>query len=110
MVKQIALIDEFNEHDLTHLEGTDIKTIIHNYRIGDYTGDGDAFCIVKKNRWFIHPCGHCSCYGPLDDVSESAKLNYSEDEIYKISENYDELGERVRKYIDKKRNERESQE
>lgn len=110
MVKQIALIDEFNEWDLRHTDGTDIKTIIHNYRIGNYDGDGDAFCRVKGNRWFVHPCGHCSCYGPLDDISASAKLNYSEDEIYKISENYGDLGKRVRKYIDKKRKEREDQE
>lgn len=45
----------------------DFDWLIYSYAQGSYDGSGD--CIWKKDgKFYHHDLGHCSCYGPLEDI------------------------------------------
>ncbi len=37
------------------------------YGAYDYEGQGQIL-MRKKKRWYLHDMGHCSCYGPLEEI------------------------------------------
>lgn len=53
---------------LTGDDGNGIEEIRYWYCYGDYEGNGQML-ILKDKKWYYHSMGHCSCYGPLDEIS-----------------------------------------
>jgi hypothetical protein len=60
---QQQVLDQF---DLQRLEEKGADTVVYWYSTGDYCGAGNAFIRIKR-KWHYHGCGHCSCYGPVDE-------------------------------------------
>jgi len=44
------------------------KSIIWDYECGGYEGWGDMIIEDTAGRWYYYSLGHCSCYGPLDNL------------------------------------------
>jgi hypothetical protein len=55
------------------LEAIKADVIIYDYHTEPYEGHGNML-IFKNGLWFHQNLGHCSCFGPLDDVQQSLKI------------------------------------
>jgi len=58
-------ICSFSDYDLEHVSGFD--EVYYWYAQGSYEGMGQ-FIGRMKGKWYMHSCGHCSCYGPLEHI------------------------------------------
>jgi len=59
------LSKEFDLDKLKSIPG--ITIIVYDYHTEPYEGNGEM--LLKKNsKWYRVNLGHCSCYGPLDNV------------------------------------------
>lgn len=74
--------EDLHEYDLEHINQYDLDEIWYYYAAGSYEGNG--MILMKKGELYdVHNMGHCSCYGPLDNVNfsgkslESLKTSYS---------------------------------
>ncbi len=61
---------EFDEYDLEELYKTNAQAAFYWYVTGSYEGSGQLL-ILKDGSWYIHDCGHCSCYGPTEHLELS---------------------------------------
>ena len=63
-------ICDFDTWDLERLK--DFDEVYYWYATGSYEGSGHLIGLLK-GKWYMHDCGHCSCYGPTEhlDVSEN---------------------------------------
>ena len=50
--------------------GHTIKKIVYWYEVGDYDGSGWAL-VQKADGWLSVCLGHCSCYGPEENIREA---------------------------------------
>ena len=77
---EYCLNDTLCESRLKDFESFD--WIVHNYKIGDWCGDGCA-AALKDSILYIYNLGHCSCYGPFEfgyfDSFSIQEFLYSED-------------------------------
>jgi len=65
-MKLIALNEELSEWELKQIpNGVDV--FIYDYSSGSYEGSGNAL-FRKNGKWFLHNMGHCSCYGPTENI------------------------------------------
>lgn len=48
------------------------------YEYGDYDGNGEAIIILEDGRATIVGLGHCSCYGPWDEVDLNNFIDYNQ--------------------------------
>lgn len=39
-----------------------------NYQNYGYEGSGHVIACLSDNNWHYCNCGHCSCFGPLDEL------------------------------------------
>jgi hypothetical protein len=65
--------DELDEEDLQdYLTRLGARWLVYDYIQDkyDYGGDGSLVYWTGEGLWYIY-LGHCSCYGPLDDLLES---------------------------------------
>jgi len=62
--------EPFSEWDIKQLEASGADLVAYWYGVGLYEGTGHILA-RKDGRWYHHDCGHCSCYGPTDDVTFS---------------------------------------
>lgn len=46
----------------------DIKEFVYWYWTRGYEGSGCAIFLDKNNEWHIIDLGHCSCFGPVEDL------------------------------------------
>lgn len=59
--------EEFSNYDLEDLRKTGAQVAFYWYVSGSYEGSGQLL-LFKDGRWYLHDCGHCSCYGPTEDI------------------------------------------
>jgi hypothetical protein len=45
------------------------KKVVYWYQSGSYDGSGTAVIVDEDNNYHEIDLGHCSCYGPLDDLA-----------------------------------------
>ena len=59
---------EFYKGDIKIIKDLGVEWACYWYETGSYEGDG---CLImrKDNKWYTHTCGHCSCYGPVDELA-----------------------------------------
>jgi len=58
---------ELADYELEYLEKLDIDEIWYWYGTGSYEGSGQIL-MRKGDMYDLHDMGHCSCYGPTDNV------------------------------------------
>lgn len=71
-----SYLDEYDKRDL---EGKNITCVVYWYGQGCYEGSGEMLFKVG-DLWGYHNMGHCSCYGPVEQL-EISKLKTLE-ELY----------------------------
>lgn len=59
--------DTFSEYDIKHLTAAGVEKCVYWYITGSYEGSGHAL-LYREGAWHHKDLGHCSCYGPLDDL------------------------------------------
>lgn len=91
--------DELSEYDFERLEKLGFDLMVYGYEDGGY--DGSGFAAFKKgDQWFYQELGHCSCYGPLENVETSANMLVSLDQVIALAENsYSDVSKEVARYI-----------
>lgn len=57
---------------------------IYSYENGGYDGSGMAVWRNNKGEWAYQYLGHCSCYGPLENIRTSDKAKFTLDQIKSI--------------------------
>lgn len=57
-----------SEWDLEKLQLYNFEEIWYYYAIGDYCGAGNMIGF-KEGKYFVGLIGHCSCYGPCDELT-----------------------------------------
>lgn len=60
-------LQSFDEYDIKHLQEHNIDEAWYWYVSDSYEGSGQLL-FMKNGCWFLHDCGHCSCYGPLENL------------------------------------------
>lgn len=76
MIKHVLGPDELSdEYDLSYLPKDKVDYVIYWYEHPDYEGSGVLVARLKDNTFMFQYLGHCSCYGPMDEIgSESFKM------------------------------------
>jgi hypothetical protein len=81
--------EELDDYDLDHLPvGT--KAVWYWYTTAPYEGDGYALIELMSGEWLMHYMGHCSCYGPLEHISEASRWPSIEAFVAGITDEYRE--------------------
>ena len=81
--------EKLEDYELKKVKELKADWFVYYYKTGDY--DGSGFCVWRKDtKFFYTDMGHCSCYGPTDDLI-SIPYN-SIDDIEKIAGNSDYNG------------------
>lgn len=60
-------IQSFDKYDADRLESFGIDEAWYWYAAGDYEGSGQIL-MRRDDLYDIHDAGHCSCFGPTDDI------------------------------------------
>lgn len=97
-IKKIVSLgpDELSEYDLStncyskaededYVGKVKADVFIYWYENGGYDGSGIAVW-RHRGKWAYQWLGHCSCYGPLEDVKTSDKAKFTVKQILKIIE------------------------
>ena len=59
---------ELSKYDMKNFTENNIKWAVYYYVNWGYEGQGQI--LMRKNKkWYLHDLGHCSCYGPLDQLT-----------------------------------------
>ena len=58
---------ELHEWDFRYLDKLSLDEIWYWYGVGDYEGAGQLL-MRKGEKYDLHDMGHCSCYGPVEEV------------------------------------------
>lgn len=61
-------IGGLSEWDIEKLESLGIDEVWYWYAYGSYEGSGQIL-MRKGDEWDVHNAGHCSCFGPTDEVA-----------------------------------------
>jgi hypothetical protein len=72
-------LSELSEYDIKYLEKAGIEEAWYWYASGSYEGNGEIL-MKKGDSYSVHSMGHCSCYGPVEDIEFTAQYS-SLDEI-----------------------------
>ena len=105
-IKKIINVGEdelSEEYDLDKIKFS-ADVFIYNYEDGGY--DGSGFAVWRdEEKWMYHSFSHCSCYGPLDSISDSDNAPFSLEDLKKIiNANYNDQysqGGKVLDYLNK---------
>jgi hypothetical protein len=81
----------------------DFDVLLYWYQYGDWEGRG--FAIWRNDgKWSYTSLGHCSCYGPTEDIVTANNAKFDLNDIKKILANEDYSGGSViLKYINSKK-------
>lgn len=60
--------DILSEYDIQYIKNYPFKVVFYWYSGGGYDGYGSLIGVNHDNCWLYHDMGHCSCYGPCDDL------------------------------------------
>lgn len=76
---------EFSESERANLEPwkDEVRTIWYWYGYGAYEGSGNMVVLMQDGTWDWMDIGHCSCYGPTDQVDLKGEKYKSLDSLVK---------------------------
>jgi len=101
--KIFPLKEEAYSNDQEQL-GFDFDFLVYAYESGSY--DGSGFAVWKRDKdFFYHEMGHCSCYGPWDQVEKSNGVVCTFDQIKSLIKDnyYNDHAKTVIDFIEKKK-------
>ena len=65
-------LDEFDEYDMEELNSFGFDEVWYWYSTAPYEGSGQI--LIRKGKLYdLHDAGHCSCYGPIDQLEFNGK-------------------------------------
>lgn len=74
-------LDELSDYDIEKINEYDCIWIVYAYEYGAWDGWGKLY-MWDGNRLFEADLGHCSCYGPHENIGDYTKLDsYSREDI-----------------------------
>ena len=89
--------DEYIQKDIEKLAP---ELAVYSYESGSYEGSG--FVVFKKeNKWFYDDLGHCSCYGPTENLDKASNMPFTFEQIQSIENNWNSHAREVVEYITK---------
>jgi len=59
--------EDFDSYEEKGIEGTGCKAAFYWYGRGSYDGSGQMLALHEKG-WYLFNLGHCSCYGPTENI------------------------------------------
>ena len=80
---------EFDEYDLSELEKLGADVVFYWYAKGYYEGSGQILFLLD-GKWYLHDAGHCSCFGPTDNINLREYYNNLEELLKHCSDEYKE--------------------
>lgn len=81
--------DSLSDSDLDAFKSLGAEILVYWYVNGGYDGSGSAlFCV--NGLWHIHNMGHCSCYGPTENLALSGPGETLEELRKRCSQGYSE--------------------
>lgn len=90
--------DILSNYECKSIEELEADWFVYSYEIGDWSGNG--FAVWKKNdEYYYDNLGHCSCYGPVENIRY--EIPYSFKEIELISIKYGDHAKNVIDFINK---------
>lgn len=67
-IKSIKNSEKFSDYELKDVKKLNADWFVYYYETGCY--DGSGFAIWKKDGKYLYAdLGHCSCYGPVEDLN-----------------------------------------
>lgn len=98
--KIIALKETFGEYGDKDVMALGADWFVHYYYYESWEGSG--FAVWRKGEDFFYTSlGHCSCYGPTENLNTANGMSCTWEQIKQVSENYPwEKGSEVVKYIE----------
>lgn len=95
---------EYDYYDLSGFSKYDIKNIPKEveeiwywYGVGSYEGAGELIARLDNGLYMHHSCGHCSCFGPTEDICIPETRKTLKELVDSMS---DELKENVKPILD----------
>jgi hypothetical protein len=78
--------EELEDYEIKDIEKLGADWCVYYYKSGDYEGSG--FAVWRKDgKFYYHDMGHCSCYGPTEEMDNVGGFEKLED-IKKFANNY----------------------
>ena len=97
MIKKIVNVggEKLAGYELDVVKSLKADFFVSKYESGSYDGSGMA--IWKRGRkWFYDNLGHCSCYGPTENLETANKAGYTFEQIKElVKTNYTEYQELI---------------
>lgn len=88
--------DELGKYDLKNLEVLNFKYFVYSYEYYSYEGSGFAVWKNENGTFGYIQLGHCSCYGPLENLPTAKNMELSLEQVEEIAmKYYDEHGTKV---------------
>lgn len=89
---------ELSEYEHHQLDRAGVAEAWYTYGYGSYEGGGHMIAKNTEGRWAYFDMGHCSCYGPTEDITETAFTSDTLEEL--VSRMSDELRAQVAHLIE----------
>ena len=87
-----------NEWDFKKLELAEVDEVAYTYGSGFYEGTG-LMVWRKGDKYGYQYLGHCSCYGPTEDIGTSLQAWFPKEDLEKLAaeaeEQYKEVYEQI---------------
>lgn len=83
---------KFDDYEFDILREAGFEEIWYWYGSGCYEGSGELIA-RKGNLYDIYDLGHCSCYGPVDDIGNFNGVSLTELKDKMSKEYYEEVKE-----------------
>lgn len=95
--------EHFTDYTLEEINELSADFFVYWYESGSW--DGRGFAIWKRDdKWFYDGLGHCSCYGPTENLKIANNAGFTFEQVSEIAKNDDYSGGKiVIEYIIKKK-------
>lgn len=92
--------DELDSYDIDRIKNLNPDVFIYSYENHGY--EGSRFAVWRKDKkWSYQELGHCSCYGPLEDLASSNNMKFTLKQILKVGDTYGEYSKDIKDYLTK---------
>jgi hypothetical protein len=95
-----AIKEEFSEYEIDEVKSLKADIFIYSYEYGSC--DGSGFAVWKRDgKWFYDSLGHCSCYGPTENIIRAKNMEFTWEQVSEIAteKNYNSYAVDVINYI-----------
>lgn len=80
-------VGDLSEYEVRDLKEKGIEEAYYWYVYESYEGSG-YILYRKEDKWYVKSMGHCSCYGPLEDLDFTHPYDSLEDVLLEATNDY----------------------